>query len=263
MARGSRGAGRLVGLVTHSDAGSQFTSVRFTERLDEIGARPAIGTVADSYDNALAETTNGLYKTECVYGPDTTGWDDVDHLELATLSLGALVQRGPPPRPLRRHPASRVRSSVLRCPTSRPPRGWNPITRASIRPRAVQSCRRECAEPEEAQPVPLKGSPSSAWTLGHVRARGVRTTTTHALGRGPSIWRSESPTSTSPHACNMAPPVLQTARGSDDWDPRCYSRNRLSNQDADVAVHVKIEPTEPNLHNVPTTLVRGGRARRR
>ena len=47
MARRSRGGHRLVGLVTHSDAGSQFTSVRFTERLDEIGARPSIGTVAD------------------------------------------------------------------------------------------------------------------------------------------------------------------------------------------------------------------------
>jgi putative transposase len=87
MARRTRGGGRLVGLVAHSDAGSQFTSVRFTERLDEIGARPSIGTVADSYDNALAETTNGLYKTECVYGPDAPRpWDDVDELELATLS---------------------------------------------------------------------------------------------------------------------------------------------------------------------------------
>ncbi len=86
MARRSRGGHRLVGLIAHSDAGSQFTSVRFTERLDEIGARPSIGTVADSFDNALAETTNGLYKTECVYGPDATGWDDADELELATLS---------------------------------------------------------------------------------------------------------------------------------------------------------------------------------
>jgi putative transposase len=86
MARRARGAQRLVGLVTHSDAGSQFTSVRFTERLEEIGARPSIGTVADSYDNALAETVNGLYKAECVYGPDANGWDDVDHLELATCS---------------------------------------------------------------------------------------------------------------------------------------------------------------------------------
>ena len=50
MARRSRGQRRLVGLVAHADAGSQFTSVRFTERLDEIGARPSIGTVADSYD---------------------------------------------------------------------------------------------------------------------------------------------------------------------------------------------------------------------
>jgi putative transposase len=86
MARRERGGRRLAGLIAHSDAGSQFTSVRFTERLDEIGARPSIGTVADSFDNALAETTNGLYKAECVYGPDTAGWDDVDELELATLS---------------------------------------------------------------------------------------------------------------------------------------------------------------------------------
>ncbi len=50
MARRSRGRRRLVGLVAHADAGSQFTSVRFSERFDEIGARPSIGTVADSYD---------------------------------------------------------------------------------------------------------------------------------------------------------------------------------------------------------------------
>ena len=87
MARRSHGSRRLIGLVTHSDAGSQFTSVRFTERLDEIGVRPSIGTIADSYDNTLAETTNGLYKAECVYGPDAPKlWDDVDELELATLT---------------------------------------------------------------------------------------------------------------------------------------------------------------------------------
>lgn len=87
MARRSRGRRRLIGLVTHADAGSQFTSVRFTERLEEIGARPSIGTVADSYDNALAETTNGLYKTECVRGPDAPAvWGDVDQLELETLA---------------------------------------------------------------------------------------------------------------------------------------------------------------------------------
>jgi putative transposase len=86
MARRTRGNRRLVGLVTHSDAGSQPGFKGRSQHLDEIGARPSIGTVADSFDNALAETTNGLYKAECVYGPDTHGWDDVDDLELATLS---------------------------------------------------------------------------------------------------------------------------------------------------------------------------------
>jgi putative transposase len=87
MARRSRGGQRLIGLIAHSDAGSQFTAVRFTERLDEIGGRPSIGTIADSYDNALAGTINGLYKTECIYGPDAPKpWDDVNEVELATLS---------------------------------------------------------------------------------------------------------------------------------------------------------------------------------
>ena len=82
MACFHRGA-RLDGLIFHSDAGSQFTSIRYTERLDEIGARPSIGSIADSYDNALAETVNGLYKTELIrrQGP----WRTVDDVELATL----------------------------------------------------------------------------------------------------------------------------------------------------------------------------------
>ena len=62
IARRCRGSRRLVGLVTHSDAGSQSSSERFTVRLDEIGARPSIGKVADWFYNALAETTNGLYE---------------------------------------------------------------------------------------------------------------------------------------------------------------------------------------------------------
>ena len=85
MAVWNRRTRLLTGLIAHSDAGAQYTSIAYTERLAEIGARPSIGTVADSYDNALAETTNGLYKAECVYGPDTTGWADVNELEHATL----------------------------------------------------------------------------------------------------------------------------------------------------------------------------------
>lgn len=86
MARWSRGA-RLEGLRCHSDAGSQFTSIRYGERLAEIGAVPSIGTVADSYDNALAETVNGYYKAELIRGPSRIGpWKSVGDVELATLS---------------------------------------------------------------------------------------------------------------------------------------------------------------------------------
>ena len=55
---------RVGDLVHHSDRGSQYTSIRYTERLDEFDLRPSVGSRGDSYDNALAETTIGLYKTE-------------------------------------------------------------------------------------------------------------------------------------------------------------------------------------------------------
>ncbi|MCA4744575.1 IS3 family transposase, partial [Mycobacterium avium] len=85
MARWSRGI-ILEGLRCHSDAGSQFTSLRYGERLAEIGAVPSIGSVGDSFDNALAETVNGYYKTELIYGPARSGpWKTVEDVELATL----------------------------------------------------------------------------------------------------------------------------------------------------------------------------------
>ena len=65
--------------------GSQFTSIRFGERLAEIGAVPSIGTVGDSYDNALAEAVNALYKTELIRGPGQGPWRSVEDVELATL----------------------------------------------------------------------------------------------------------------------------------------------------------------------------------
>lgn len=70
-------------LVHHSDRGSQYVSLAYSERLKEAGINPSVGSVGDSYDNALAETINGLYKTELVYnlGP----WRSVEQLELATL----------------------------------------------------------------------------------------------------------------------------------------------------------------------------------
>jgi putative transposase len=82
MAAWTRGT-QLDGLVCHSDAGSQFTSIRYGDRLTELGALPSIGSVGDSYDNALAETVFGLYKTELIRprGP----WRNVDDVELGTL----------------------------------------------------------------------------------------------------------------------------------------------------------------------------------
>ena len=85
MARWSRGHHHEQ-LRCHFDAGSQFTSIRYGERLAEIGATPSIGTVGDSYDNALAETVNGYYKAELIRGPARTEpWRTVEEVELATL----------------------------------------------------------------------------------------------------------------------------------------------------------------------------------
>ncbi len=71
MARWARGA-RLEGLVARTDADSGFTSVRDGERLEGIGAVPSIGSVGDSYANALAEADCSLYKTELIRGPGKT-----------------------------------------------------------------------------------------------------------------------------------------------------------------------------------------------
>ncbi|MEU8942375.1 IS3 family transposase [Streptomyces goshikiensis] len=74
--------------IHHSDAGSQYTSVRFTEHLSIKGIRPSVGSVGDPYDNALMETINGLYRAECIRtqvfhdGP----WRTVSDVEYATAS---------------------------------------------------------------------------------------------------------------------------------------------------------------------------------
>ena len=70
-------------LIHHSDRGSQYLSIRYSERLAEAGITASVGSAGDSYDNALAETINGLYKTEVIRkrGP----WRNVDQVEYATL----------------------------------------------------------------------------------------------------------------------------------------------------------------------------------
>jgi putative transposase len=78
-----RRRGGLDGLVHHSDRGSQYLSIRYTERLGQAGAVTSVGSRGDSYDNALAETIIGLYKTELIRrrGP----WKGIDKVEYATL----------------------------------------------------------------------------------------------------------------------------------------------------------------------------------
>jgi len=74
---------RSSGLVHHSDRGVQYVSIKYTERLAEAGIEPSVGSVGDSYDNALAETINGVYKAEVIHrrGP----WRSFEAVEFATL----------------------------------------------------------------------------------------------------------------------------------------------------------------------------------
>jgi transposase InsO family protein len=78
-----RRRGRLEGLVHHSDRGGQYLSIRYTERLAEAGAVTSVGSRGDSYDNALAETIIGLYKTELIRRRGV--WKGIDEVEYATL----------------------------------------------------------------------------------------------------------------------------------------------------------------------------------
>ena len=70
-------------LVHHSDRGSQYVSIRYSERLAEAGIEPSVGSIGDSYDNALAETINGLYKAELIHR--RAPWKTREAVELATL----------------------------------------------------------------------------------------------------------------------------------------------------------------------------------
>jgi putative transposase len=89
MAAWTRRGTDLDGLICHNDAGSQYTSIAHTERLAELEARPSIGTVGDSYDNAMAESVMGLFKTELHRNPAALAanggpWKGLDDLETAT-----------------------------------------------------------------------------------------------------------------------------------------------------------------------------------
>jgi putative transposase len=98
-------------LIHHSDHGSQYLSIRYTERLAETGVTPSVGTIGDGYDNALAETINGFFKAEVIYreGP----WKRLEAVECTTLDLGRLVQHRATARTDRLYSPGRVRTAII------------------------------------------------------------------------------------------------------------------------------------------------------
>ena len=98
-------------LVHHSDRGVQYVSLRYTERLAEAGIEPSVGSRGDSYDNALAESIIGLYKTEVIRrrGP----WRGPEDVEFATLEWGVLVQHATTLGADRKCRPRRVRDELL------------------------------------------------------------------------------------------------------------------------------------------------------
>ena len=125
----------LAGLVHHSDGGVQYLSIRYTERLADDGAVTSVGSRGDSYDNALAESIIGLYKTELITAARPMAQRRRRRARHPV--LGPLVEHHPPPLRHRQRPARRVRSRSLRSTTAGQS-GRSPLNRASIKPGAVQ-----------------------------------------------------------------------------------------------------------------------------
>ena len=102
------------GRVHHSDRGSQYVSLRYTGRLAEAGLEPSVGSVGDSYDNALAETINGLYKAEVIW--QTGPWKSPDTIEFATLDWVDWFNHRRLARADRQYSAGRSRGQLLCSP---------------------------------------------------------------------------------------------------------------------------------------------------
>jgi transposase InsO family protein len=119
------------GLVHHSDRGVQYVSIKYTERLAAAGIEPSVGSVGDSYDNALAETINGLYKAEAIHrrGPLA----QLRSGRVRHPRMGRLVQQPPRSRADRKPPSRRGRGHLLR------PAGADPYRRVRLK----QNCLRQ------------------------------------------------------------------------------------------------------------------------
>jgi hypothetical protein len=141
-------AGRtdLTGLVQHHDHGSQYVSLAYSERLAAASIQPSVGAVGSSFDNALAETINGLYKTELI--KKQRPWRNVDHVELATAEWVDWFNTA---------------DSTNTAATSRPPK-WKTLT--TLRPEPSSPLRSQTAEPPD-MPVrftSLEDAPSGSAT---------------------------------------------------------------------------------------------------
>ena len=129
----------LDGLVHHSDRGVQYLSIRYSERLADNDIVASVGSSGDSFDNAMAESFNSLFKWELIY--PQAPWRGLDDVGVRHPRLHRLVQPSAPPRPDHRrqqlHHSGRVRGHLLPSRSTRP-RGGHSIARAVIRPGAVQ-----------------------------------------------------------------------------------------------------------------------------
>jgi putative transposase len=128
------------GLIHHSDRGAQYLSIRYSERLDEAGIAPSVGSVGDSYDNAFAETAIGLFKTEVIRR--ASPWRSLEAVEFATLEgvdwfnhrrLLEPIGNIPPAEAEAKHHAKLENDAVAAQDPKRP---------ASGKPGAVQTARR-------------------------------------------------------------------------------------------------------------------------
>jgi transposase InsO family protein len=100
------------GLIHYSDRGGQYVSIKYTERLAQAGIEPSVGSVGDSYDKALAETINGLYKAEVIHrrGP----WRSFEAAGVCDVGMGKLVQSPAAAGADREYPTGRSRATLLR-----------------------------------------------------------------------------------------------------------------------------------------------------
>jgi transposase InsO family protein len=150
--RRTEGVVDLSGLVHHTDAGSQYTSIAFTDRLLECGIDASVGSVGDAYDNALAESQIGLYKTELINpgGP----WTGRDQVEARDPRVGAPIQHRTYPRFHRR---------------SDPDRGGGRSTTLTTRPKQkpLEALNRVSGHAAATHPVPLAHDRRGAGADGH------------------------------------------------------------------------------------------------